>query len=167
MARLIALLLVFFMASPLWAEDKAVYDRFEARVVKVKDGDSIVVERLHSQRVSEIRLAGIDAPESAQPWGPESTKALKEILKNGRVLVEVIDRDRYHRLVGKIWVGELYVNAEMVRTGNAWAFARYMPDDKIRAGHDEARKAHRGLWSLPEDQQLVPATWRMRHPRGE
>lgn len=166
MTRWLAVILVFFMASLFWAEPGKSDERFEARVVRVKDGDSVVVERLNSKRVSEIRLAGIDAPELSQPWGVESKKALMEMLKGGQVQVEVTDRDRYHRLVAKLWVDDLYINAEMTRTGNAWAFARYLPDKNIRAGHDAARKKGLGLWSLPEEDRVPPPTWRMMHPRG-
>lgn len=156
------LLLLLFPLLPVHAQ---AYDAFDARVVRVKDGDSVVVQRVDGGRQSEIRLAGMDAPESSQPWGKEAGAALERMVGNRVVRVEVTDRDRYHRLVAKLWLGDLYVNAEMARTGNAWAFARYLPDKAIRAGHDEARKAGRGLWSLPPADRVPPATWRMKHPR--
>ena len=42
-------------------------ETFTANVVKVKDGDSIVVNRDDGQ--IEIRLRDIDCPESEQPYG--------------------------------------------------------------------------------------------------
>lgn len=147
-------------ASPAFASS------FEGRVVRVKDGDSIVVERHDVKRRSEVRLAGIDAPELTQPWGIQSRSALRRMVQGKPVTVEVTDRDRYGRLVGKVWQGRAYVNAEMARSGNAWAFDRYLPDKAIRAGHEEARRQKRGLWSLPKEQQLPPASWRALHPRS-
>jgi endonuclease YncB( thermonuclease family) len=140
---------------------------FEGRVVRVKDGDSILVERQDVKRVSEVRLAGIDAPELGQPWGLQSRSALRKLVQGRTVRVEVTDRDRYNRLVGKVHVGPIYVNAAMTRSGDAWAFARYLPDREIRAGHDEARAAGRGLWRLPAKDRVPPATWRTRNPRSE
>lgn len=160
-ARLsLALLLLFaLLASP------AVATEFEARVVRVKDGDSLLVERLPMKRINEIRLAGIDAPELAQPWGIQSRAALKRLIEGKHVRIEVTDRDRYHRLVGKVWVDRTYVNAWMTRNGHAWAFDRYLEDKDIRAGQIAARKEKRGLWTLPEREQIPPPTWRSRNPR--
>lgn len=149
------------VATP--AHDSIAYDSFMARAARVKDGDSVIVRR-ENGRLSEIRLAGVDAPEMAQPGGREAKAALARMLVGQDIRVDVTDRDRYDRLVAMLWVGDLYVNAEMARTGNAWAFARYLPDPRIRVAHDEARAAKRGLWGRPESEQLVPAAWRMTHP---
>jgi endonuclease YncB( thermonuclease family) len=140
---------------------------FEARVVRVKDGDSVVVERVREKRESELRLSGIDAPELGQPWGPSARAALRRLVEGRVVMVEVVDRDRYGRLVSNLWVGRAYVNAAMTRSGNAWAVRRYGADRETLAGHDAARAAGLGLWSLPPEQRVPPATWRQRHPRGE
>lgn len=160
MARVLTLLALLLLAAPLAAQ------RFEARVLRVKDGDSIMVERFPQKRVSEVRLAGIDAPELGQPWGASSRAALRRLVDGRRVMVEVVDRDRYGRLVSRVFVGQVYVNAAMTGSGNAWAFARYMPDAAIRAGHEAARREGRGLWSLPPHQRVPPATWRETNPRG-
>ena len=85
----------------------------------------------------------------------------------GVMRVEVTDRDRYGRLVGKMWVGRTYVNAYMAETGNAWAFRRYYNDKAIREGQKAAKAAGRGLWSLPPDQRIPPADWREQHPRTD
>ena len=137
---------------------------FIAQVVRVKDGDSLVVWRPDVKRQSELRLAGIDAPELSQPWGIQSRSALRLLVDRRQVEVDVTDRDRYGRLVAKIRLGPIYVNARMTETGNAWAFRRYLDDAAIREGQRRARAAKRGLWSLPPEQQVPPATWRARNP---
>lgn len=141
--------------------------RIEGRVVRVKDGDSLMLERLDVKRTSEIRLAGIDAPELDQPWGVQARSALRRLVLGQAVVVEVTDRDRYGRLVGRMWRGRTYVNAAMTDQGHAWAFDRYLPDREIRAGQTAARAAGRGLWQLPPEQRLPPATWRDRYPRKD
>jgi len=151
--------ILFLLAFPALAFS------FDGTVVKVTDGDSIVVLRDTARRESEVRLAGIDAPEHGQPWGRQSRAALRQLVHGRTVRVEVTDKDSYGRLVGKVYLGRGYVNAAMTHGGNAWAFARYLPDRDIRAGQDAARAAGRGLWSLPPEQRIPPATWRRQHPR--
>lgn len=160
MWRLLTTLLLLIGSNPAFST------RFEGRVVRVKDGDSLLVQRADVKRTSELRLAGIDAPELSQPWGIQSRSALRRFAQGSAVRVEVTDRDRYGRLVARVWQGRIYVNAEMTRQGHAWAFDRYLADGAIRAGQREARAAGRGLWSLPPQDRLPPATWRERNPRS-
>lgn len=156
--RLVLFLLL--IASPAGATG------FDGVVTRVKDGDSILVHRRDVKRTSEVRLAGIDAPELAQPWGIQSRTALRRMVLGRTVRVEVTDRDRYGRLVGRVWQGRTYVNAALTAGGNAWAFDRYLKDPEIRAGQTRARREGLGLWSLPPDQRLPPPTWRDRRPTG-
>jgi micrococcal nuclease len=139
---------------------------FDAKVLRVIDGDSIVVRDQRANRVHEIRLAGIDAPELGQPWGIQSRTALRRMVDARTVRIEVTDRDRYNRLVARVWQGRTHVNAAMARNGHAWAYGRNPQDSDIRTGQNEARAAGRGLWSLPPEQRIPPATWRARTPRA-
>jgi micrococcal nuclease len=134
-------------------------------VLRVKDGDSLLLYRPDVKRTSEVRLAGIDAPELAQPWGLQARSALRRKVQGRQVRVELTDRDRYGRLVARIWVGPTYVNAYMTQFGHAWAFDRYLKDSRIRNGQTLARREQRGLWALAAEDRLPPATWRARNPR--
>lgn len=159
MTRIFVMLLLLAFSTPAMATI------FMARVERVKDGDSLVVWRPDVKRRSEIRLAGIDAPELAQPWGIQSRSALRRMIEGREVKIQVTDRDRYGRLVARMWVRKAYVNADMVRAGDAWAFDRYLKDKDIRAGQTEARAKKRGLWTLKPQDRVPPATWRAKHPR--
>lgn len=156
----------FLLALALLAAAPTFATSFEGRVTRVKDGDSLLVFRPDVKRTSEVRLAGIDAPELAQPWGIQSRSALRLLANGKQVRVEVTDRDRYNRLVARVWLGKNYVNATMTEQGHAWAFDRYMKDSRIRAGQNAAIKARRGLWKLPPKDRVPPATWRQNHPRS-
>ncbi len=160
--RAIAACLACLLLAQLAGTAPAAARSFEAVVLRVKDGDSIVVRESRTRRVHEVRLAGIDAPELGQPWGIQSRTALRRLVDGRLVTVEVTDRDRYGRLVARVWLGRTYVNAAMTASGHAWAYGRFLPDAAIRSGHDEARRAGRGLWSLPPEERLPPATWRAR-----
>jgi endonuclease YncB( thermonuclease family) len=78
-------------------------DILEGRVVRVTDGDTIVVLDKSNQQ-HKIRLAGIDAPESKQPYGQASRKHLAELVAGKSVAVEWAKHDKYGRIVGKVMV---------------------------------------------------------------
>ena len=66
------------------------------RVVGIADGDTVTV--LDAQKVQhKIRLAGIDAPEKAQPFGNRSKVSLSDLAFDKMVTVESDKRDRYGR----------------------------------------------------------------------
>lgn len=157
---LLLLLVLLFASAPA-----AAARGFDAVVLRVKDGDSMIVRETRTDRVHEVRLSGIDAPELGQPWGIQARTALRRLVAGREVRVEVVDRDRYGRMVARVWRGRTYVNAAMTTGGHAWALSRLDPDPAIRSGHHAARAAGRGLWSLPPEERIPPAAWRARNPR--
>lgn len=77
-------------------------DTLLGRVVGVADGDTVtVLDAGHQQH--KIRLQGIDAPEKAQPFGERSKQNLSRMVFGKDVRVEWEKRDRYGRIVGKVW----------------------------------------------------------------
>jgi endonuclease YncB( thermonuclease family) len=64
----------------------------------------------------------------------------------GRVVrVEVIDVDRYKREVSRIYLGDRFINMEMVRDGFAWRYVTHDKPGEFTAAETEARAARRGL----------------------
>jgi micrococcal nuclease len=130
-----------------------------ARVVRVVDGDTIVIDRGHGNE--RIRYIGIDTPESVKPDTPvefmaKEASVANEALVAGRDVVlerDVSDTDQYDRLLRYVWLREgdgwVFVNLELVRRGFAQV-ATYPPDvrwtDTFRAAQREAREAGVGLW---------------------
>jgi endonuclease YncB( thermonuclease family) len=118
------------------------------KVVKIADGDTLtVLDETNTQH--KIRLAGIDAPESKQPFGTKSRQNLGDKVFGKTVRVEVIDVDRYHREVGRIYLGDRFVNLEMVRDGFAWRYVRYDKAGEFTDAKREAREKRLGLWTGP------------------
>ncbi len=125
------------------------------RVERVVDGDTIYLTD-----GAKIRLYGIDAPERQQPYGMESRKALAGMV-NGEIRIEEMDVDRYGRSVSVVWIGDMNVNQEMIRSGMAWVYDRYCRErfcDDWVALEDEARKGRRGLWA--DRGAVEPWEWR-------
>jgi micrococcal nuclease len=158
--RLLAALLISMLAVPCQAEPGAV---LEGVVVGVVDGDTADV-RLDSGMV-RIRFHAIDAPESGQPYGKASKAALSQLIFGKAVEIEPFEQDRYDRLVARVWLAGLDVNAEMVRTGNAWTYRRYADDPLYCTYEKTARDLGQGLWQLPAAQRVAPWEWRQRKSR--
>lgn len=132
------------------------------RVVGVSDGDTITV-LISGNRQLKVRLAEIDAPEKAQAFGQRSKQSLSDLVFGKHVRVIQEDMDRYGRVVGRVYVNGLDVNAEQVRRGMAWVYKKYARDRSLYAIEDEARAAKRGLWSDPNS---VPPWEYRRGKRG-
>lgn len=127
-----------------------------AEVLRVVDGDTIEVA-LAGGKVDDIRYIGIDTPETVdsgepvQCYGPEASKA-NERLVEGKDVLLVYDeerRDYFGRLLAYVYVGDLFVNARLVRDG----FAResyYSPNGAHRGLFQRlefrADKRNAGLW---------------------
>ncbi|MBN1642372.1 MAG: thermonuclease family protein [Anaerolineae bacterium] len=144
-------------------------ERQEALVLRVVDGDTIVVD-LDGARHS-VRYIGIDTPETHHPddgadyWGYEATEANKGFVSEGQTVVlqrDISETDMYGRLLRYVWVDDVLVNAELVRVGLARVLF-YEPDvlyqGAIKAAEAEAQAARRGLYgpvpTPPAEQPLL------------
>ena len=128
-------------------------EEFTAKVVKVVDGDTLAVRLLDSGKSERVRLTGIDAPELAQAGGPEAKAALTQWAEGKSVRLDVKARDKYGRMLADVWVGNSWLNARLVKTGNAWGEGK-----EFHALQAKAAMAHLGLWG--EDAPTPP--WKFR-----
>ena len=135
--------------------------------MKVSDGDTVVIQPDGGGQFYKCRLYGIDAPEvphehkPGQPYGEESTRALKKLILGQEVSVEIRDRDKYGREVCVIRKDGTDMNREMIKKGMAWAYVKYLKrpyaSDYIEA-EKEARDKGLGLW---QQRNAVPP-WEFR-----
>ncbi len=153
-----ALLFLLFAIVPCLACAEA----FDAHVFRVTDGDTIKVRALTGGREIKVRLARIDAPEGGQAFGQVAKRAMSDLVFGKDVrLVPQPRPDRYGRMIADIFVGDLWVNLEMVRLGLAWQYLLFDQSSELRAAQEEAQSAGRGLWI---DRQAVPP-WEWRKAR--
>ena len=120
-----------------------------ATVVHVADGDTITVKTKNGEKL-KVRFYGIDAPEKAQPYGPQSTGILKKLILNKNVNIVVNNTDRYGRKVAWVYLDKQDINAEMIRLGAAWHYKYYDKSSKYQQYDDlesYARKNRKGLWN--------------------
>ncbi len=126
-----------------------------AAVERVVDGDTIEVEL--DGAVEDVRYIGIDTPETVKPgtpvqcYGPEASERNHELVDGRRVRL-VFDRERrdvYGRLLAYVYVGDQFVNGELVAGG--YARTLEIAPNTAHAGQlerlqERASAAGRGLW---------------------
>ena len=119
------------------------------RVTHISDGDSLSSGKLR------IRLFGIDAPEKkqkctnvdGQQWdcGIAAQKALKKLVESvPKISCDLMDVDRYSRLVMRCYAGKIDIAAALVREGLALAYRQY----SLLYTNDEndAKTTQAGVW---------------------
>ena len=140
------------------------YDKYpsEARVEKVIDGDTIVLEG-----GEKVRYLGINAPEirrwegnrwtpKKQIFGEEATSYNQKLVERKKVKLEydLKKRDNYNRVLAYIWIDGIFVNGELLKNGLALVDVR-APNVKHQKMfldlQREARDFHRGIWGTIKD----------------
>lgn len=122
-----------------------------AVVTKVIDGDTIELDS-----GERVRYVGMDTPEDTKGknecFSHEAAAKNTELVLGKTVTMkkDVSDRDRYGRLLRYVWVGDVFVNAEMIKQG--YAAVLTIPPDVTQIAYFkqlqvEARTASAGLWS--------------------
>ena len=159
--RLIATAVIAFIAVAV----PGAAETLRGKVVGVTDGDTIRL-LVDGRRQYKIRLGEIDAPEGGQPYGRASKRMLSKLAFGRTISARVTDVDRYGRAVAVLTAGGTNINAEMVKRGGAWAYRRYLSDQRYLRWEEEARQARRGLWGLQADQITAPWDWRAARRSG-
>lgn len=149
MKKLVLILLLLFLATPAFA--------WVGTVVKVSDGDTIWVEA--EAQNTKIRLYGIDAPESNQPYGAEAAMFLASISLGKSVTVIELDTDRYGRSVANVVLDGVSLQESILEAGYAWVYPQHCKNcDEWQALQNKAISNQFGLWADPEP--IPPWEWR-------
>jgi micrococcal nuclease len=130
-----------------------------AYVVRAVDGDTIEVR--FDGRLEDVRYIGVDTPETVKPdtpvqcFGPRASSFDHHLVEHRRVrlVFGVERRDVYDRLLAYVYLGDRFVNAELVRRGLARTLT-IAPNDRFaryfKRLESAAARAGRGLWSACE-----------------
>ena len=144
--RWLPLLLVLAAALPAAGSAQAL----KGEVLSIGDGDTIRVRQ--AGKAITVRLACIDAPETAQsPYGQQARRYLQQRLLIGRVVaLGVKTTDRYGRLVAEV-IADINIGLAMVEDGQAFAYRRYLSgcDAKEYLEAEFRASRHRyGVWQV-------------------
>jgi endonuclease YncB( thermonuclease family) len=132
---------------------------FVARVTKVIDGDSLVVEV--KSRKMEIRLYGVDSPEYDQPFSGLAKAFSRRAVLGRQVTIDPRSTDRYDRVVALVDRDGGMLNADLVSAGFAWVSPRYCRLRLCREWRELemlARSKRAGLWQ--EADPVPPWRWK-------
>lgn len=127
-------------------------------VRRAVDGDTLLLTS-----GARVRLQGINTPETVrpdspvEPFGPEASQFTKDFIEKAghhvRLTFSMERKDRYDRFLAYVWNGDAMLNEELLRAGLAYARRDYRYSDAMKLrfsqAQEEARQAHRGIWSLP------------------
>jgi micrococcal nuclease len=130
-------------------------------VTEVIDGDTILVRA--GGRTLDVRLLGIDTPETVHPrrpvecFGPQASRYAKRLLSGAEVRLTYDRelRDRYGRWLAYVYAERdrgrpVFVNARLVAEGYARTLSiapNTLHADELAALERRAALAGRGLWS--------------------
>ncbi|QKJ67007.1 thermonuclease family protein [Deefgea piscis] len=169
-ARISAIVILSIAAVTWWNESTvspgqlAKGSSIEGQVVAVADGDTITLLDANKQQY-KLRLAYIDAPEKAMPFGQAAKIHLSDLVFKQNVSAQIDDVDRYGRGVARISKNQQDINLAQVNAGFAWHYTTYAKKaqptadfaDYANAQH-AAKSARLGLWQDP--QAMPPWDWR-------
>lgn len=133
------------------------------RVVGVVDGDTVDLLTAEHEQV-RIRLAGIDAPEKAQPFGQRSKQKMSDLVFGKDAQVEFTKRDRYGRIIGKVLVNGRDASLGLLDAGLAWHYKKYAGEQSASdratyaSAEDTAKASRVGLWR--DELPTAPWDWR-------
>ncbi len=126
-----------------------------ARVTRVVDGDTVEVNL--DGRTEDVRYIGVDTPETVKPgapvdcFGPQASAFNHQLVEGRqvRLVLGVERRDVHDRLLAYVYLGDRFVNAELLRRGLARTLT--IPPNDRYAGRFKrleiaASRAGRGLW---------------------
>ena len=147
-------------------------------LTRIIDGDTVVTQGTRfiffKGPKLRIRLYGIDAPESEQKGGTESTNTLKKLTGAlpKTIYLTNMGQDQYKRTIGIISRDpnnpEKHYNLQMLRRGQAHSYM-LKKDSPFRADYEraesEAQKKRLGIWKA--DKFDRPADFRRRQEAAE
>jgi endonuclease YncB( thermonuclease family) len=158
------LLVVMALAAVAWPADVA-SQAVSATVLSIGDGDTIRVRQ--AGKAITVRLACIDAPETAQsPYGQQARTYLQQRLPIGReVSLNVKTTDRYGRTVAEVFSG-VNINLALVEDGQAFAYRQYLSscsEQKYLEAETKANRRRIGVWHVPGG---ITRPWEFRRGRS-
>ncbi|MBF0609082.1 MAG: thermonuclease family protein [Magnetococcales bacterium] len=125
------------------------------KVVRVKDGDTVVLSPGLGRQSYTCRLYGIDSPETpkrnvpGQPYATEAAKALEQLVLGKEVEVTLTGDKTYNREVCVLRLSNKDINLRMIELGYAWAYKHYLKapyTESYLKAQQHAIAARAGLW---------------------
>ena len=135
-----------------------------ATVLSIGDADTIRVRQ--GGRAITVRLACIDAPETAQsPYGQQARNDLQQRLPISReVSLDVKTTDRYRRTVAEV-ISDININLALVEDGQAFVYRQYLSGCDAREYLDAEYRASRRRYGVWQVEGGITRPWDFRRQR--
>ncbi|MFT3787263.1 MAG: thermonuclease family protein [Tepidisphaeraceae bacterium] len=154
--------------SPAADADWQAYDKHSAKVTRVVDGDTLVIDLPDKpDATTKIRLLGIDAPElhddatGKADYFADRALAYAKARAEGQTVTIRLDetrtRDKYGRLLAYVYLSNAeMLNEALVRDGQAYAFRTFPCQflNQLETAEGTARSGKRGLWKEVQIDQM-------------
>jgi len=138
-------------------------DGFRGKVIRVIDGDTFVAS-INGDEYT-IRLIGVDTPETVNPkkeiekYGKEASDYLNNTLSGQTVILGFDENktDVYNRLLAYVYLGNIFVNADIIQKGYGYAYTRFpfkYETDFIKY-ENLARENRLGIWNDKEIAKII------------
>jgi micrococcal nuclease len=129
-------------------------------VERVVDGDTIVVKT-----IGKVRYIGVNTPETHHPtkgveyFGREAYAANQRLVAGKQVRLEydVQPKDKYDRTLAYVYVGNLFINAKLLKDGYAQVMTippNVKHADYFRTLQRQAQAEGRGLWGKRAEPEI-------------
>jgi endonuclease YncB( thermonuclease family) len=157
------LLGVLALAAMAWPSE-VVAQGVKATVLSIGDGDTIRVRQ--AGKALTVRLACIDAPETAQsPYGQQARNYLQQRLPVGReVSLDIKTTDRYGRSVAEV-ISDININLALVEDGQAFAYRQYLSGCDAKEYLDAEYRASRRRYGVWQVEGGITRPWDFRRGR--
>ena len=133
-------------------------------VTQVVDGNAMSVLSHETSQVVMVRLWASDAPELEQSFGKEAKDFLENLVSDQEVTVEDVDNLSPRVKFVRLYIGDQYVNQEMVSHGFSWV-DKALPDvTLLLQSLEQACSDGLGLWS--DKRSIDPKAWRRQYRMG-
>ena len=116
------------------------------QITQVISGDTFEFKTIGDEKFV-IRLDGVDAPEPNQQLSDVATKWISRFMGED-LRLEYFERDRDGRLLSQAYVGDRWINYEMVFAGVAWHDHRVNVDRRLSGAQKFAQQNRRGIWKV-------------------
>jgi len=162
---------IFLVFLCLLVFSSTVIAREKAKVVRIVDGDTLVVKL--GNRSERVRLTGIDTPESRKnskakrdaarsgrdlsaivSMGKQASAFVKSVVSRGDTVTleyDVDRRDRYGRILAYVYLSDGRMLNELIVRSGYGSVMTYPPNvkysDKFKKAYRHARQNNLGLWA--------------------
>ncbi|MBD2202998.1 thermonuclease family protein [Calothrix sp. FACHB-1219] len=168
--RKIVILACLFLLVSCQANKPPTNNQAQVKVARVVSGQSLEVLGMAEQPnlISQVRLIGIDAPDTRQrPWGDNAKQALEKLIGGAETIVtlefDMEPRDKIGRTLAYVWKEKVLLNEELVKQGYVLFLPRSLNhkyDRRLESAQQWARIMGLGIWQPDKPMRLTPAEFR-------